>query len=126
MKHIALLASGQGTNAENIADYFANNDAVEVSVLLTDKQDAPVVNKMQRKEIEVKFFPRPLWREQPQLILDLLAEKQVDLIVLAGFTSFIDAKIVDAYEHRIINIHPSLLPKFGGKGMWGMNVQPSA
>lgn len=122
MKHIAILASGTGSNAENIARQFEGDKHIAVDILLCDREEAPVLEKMKRFGIPTQIFPRADWRSNPQPILELLQSRGIDLIVLAGFTSFIPDCIVKAYERRIINLHPSLLPKFGGKGMWGMNV----
>ena len=122
MKRIAILASGTGSNAENIARQFEGDKHIAVDILLCDREEAPVLEKMKRFGIPTQIFPRTDWRSNPQPILELLQNRNIDLIVLAGFTSFIPDCIVKAYERRIINLHPSLLPKFGGKGMWGMNV----
>ena len=122
MKRIAILASGNGSNAENLARYFENDPCISVRVLLYDRENAPVCAKMQPYGIETIYFPRQIWKDEPDKIIDTLQSRDIDLIVLAGFLSFVDSKIIHAYDRRIINLHPSLLPKFGGKGMWGMHV----
>lgn len=122
MKKIAILASGTGSNAENIAKYFANSQLAKVEILLHDREQAPVVEKMKALGIETSFFPRSEWKTDCSKIVGLLEAHGIDLIVLAGFTSIIGNEIIEAFNGKIINIHPSLLPKFGGKGMWGDNV----
>lgn len=122
MKKIVILASGAGTNAENIVRTFNGNGSISVEMLLCDRPEAPVLDKMAALGVKTAVFGRKVWREEPDRILEALDSCRPDLIVLAGFTSIVDARIVGAYPHRIVNIHPSLLPKFGGKGMWGMHV----
>lgn len=121
MKNIAIFASGNGTNAENIARFFAHSSDVRIAVVLTNLPDVPVIERMNRLNIPVKYFPSDQWRKATPIV-DFLAPLHIDLIVLAGFLAFIKLPIIDAYPMRIINIHPSLLPKFGGKGMWGDHV----
>ncbi len=122
MKKIAIFASGTGSNAENLARAFADDLQICVDSLFCDRENAPVVEKMHRYGVPVFYFPKEVWRGDCKEIVELLQDRGVDLIVLAGFTSFIADCIVQAFDRRIINLHPSLLPKFGGKGMWGMNV----
>ena len=122
MKKIAIFASGTGSNAENLARAFADDLQICVDSLFCDRENAPVVEKMHRYGVPVFYFPKEVWRGDCKEIVELLQDRGVDLIVLAGFTSFVADSIVQAFDRRIINLHPSLLPKFGGKGMWGMNV----
>lgn len=123
MKSIVILASGSGTNADNIARVFAEGSAIKVEALLTDRENAPVRAKMEALGIPVVYFPRKEWREQPGVIADFIKTNyHPDLVILAGFNSILKEEFVNAYEGRILNIHPSLLPKFGGPGMWGHNV----
>lgn len=122
MKKIAIFASGTGSNAENLANYFNNDPEIRVDSLFCDREKAPVIEKMQRYGIPVFYFPKEVWRGDCHEITELLQSRSIDLIVLAGFTSFVAESIIRVFDHRIINLHPSLLPKFGGKGMWGMNV----
>lgn len=121
MKRIAILASGSGSNAEQIARYFSNDTEICVDILLADRE-AKAVERMKPFGIEARIIERKTWREHPETIVQLLRERGIDLIVLAGFLSFVAPDIVHAFPHRIINLHPSLLPKFGGKGMWGDHV----
>lgn len=121
MKNIAILASGDGSNAEAIAKYFCNSDYVKVAAVLSNKENAGVHSRMKALEIPTFTFPRNEWNN-PDEILDLLNRLDIDLIVLAGFLCMIQPSIIEAYAGRIINIHPSLLPKYGGPGMWGHHV----
>lgn len=122
MEKIAIFASGTGSNAENLAHTFAGDPQICVDSLFCDRENAPVIEKMRRYGVPVFYFPKEVWRGDCKEIAGLLKSRGIDLIVLAGFTSFVADSIVQAFDRRIINLHPSLLPKFGGKGMWGMNV----
>lgn len=121
MKHIAIFASGEGTNAENIIRYFEHNDVVKIAIVLSDQKNANVLKRAERLNIPSRSFTKQEFYETDR-ILGLLKELKVDLIVLAGFLKLIPEKITREFKGRIINIHPALLPKFGGKGMYGMNV----
>ena len=118
MKRIALFASGSGSNAEKIAQYFADDATVEVSLVLSNNSKAGVIERMRQLHIPVLLFDRHLFYETGR-IPELLQHQQIDLIVLAGFMWLMPANLVQAFPNRIINIHPALLPKFGGKGMYG-------
>lgn len=118
MKRIALFASGSGSNAEKIAEYFTNNDEVKVSLILSNNPKAGVIDRARRLHIPVLLFDRHIFYQTDE-ITELLQNQQVDLIVLAGFLWLLPPSLVKAFERRIINIHPALLPKFGGKGMYG-------
>lgn len=123
MKSLVILASGSGTNAENIARTFAEGGTVKVEALYIDRANAPVKEKMERLGIPVTYIPRKEWREMPgDVARRIQAEHHPDLIILAGFNSILQDEFVDAFEGRILNIHPSLLPAHGGPGMWGANV----
>ena len=123
MRSLVILASGSGTNADNIARFFAEGSTVEVKALLTDRENAPVKEKMERLGIPVVYFPRKEWRDNPGSIAAFIKENyHPDLIVLAGFNSILKEDFVNSFEGRILNIHPSLLPAYGGPGMWGHNV----
>jgi phosphoribosylglycinamide formyltransferase 1 len=124
MKRIALFASGSGSNAEKIADYFANSVEVTISLVLTNNPKAGVIDRARRGfgtglvHAPVLVFDRPTFYQSNQII-ELLQNQRVDLIVLAGFMWLIPAELVRAFPNRIVNIHPALLPKYGGKGMYG-------
>jgi phosphoribosylglycinamide formyltransferase-1 len=120
MKHIVILASGSGTNAENIIKYFKNNTLISVVQVLSNKKDAKVLERAKRLNINSIYFDRGDFYTSDK-ILTILKEK-ADFIVLAGFLWKIPDNIIEAFPNKIINIHPALLPKYGGKGMYGMHV----
>ncbi|MDE6018684.1 MAG: phosphoribosylglycinamide formyltransferase [Muribaculaceae bacterium] len=122
MTNIAVFASGTGSNAVNLVKAFNSGNRIHVALCLTDKENAPVIEKMKDLGVETLFFPRSVWKEQPQVILDTLRSHDIKIIALAGFLCFLSDEIVNAYEGKILNIHPSLLPAYGGKGMHGANV----
>lgn len=121
MKYIAILASGSGTNAENISRYFADSASIRVAVVLSNNQKAGVHERVGRLGIPSFVFTSEEFAEGT-LILKKLIEYKVELVVLAGFMNRISEVLLDAYPDKMINIHPSLLPKYGGKSMYGMHV----
>lgn len=118
---IVVFASGSGSNAEQIIQHFANQPNIRVAKIYVNKPDAFVIERAKGHQIETKVFDRSYFLSHQGLISDLSLENP-DLIVLAGFLWKIPEMIVKAYPNKIINIHPALLPKFGGKGMFGMHV----
>ena len=120
MKRIVIFASGSGTNAENIIKYFKQSTIASVVRVLTNKQHAKVLERANKLSIKSLYFSKKAFAED-DIILNLL-KKEADYIILAGFLWHIPAKIVEAFQNKIINIHPALLPKYGGKGMYGMHV----
>lgn len=121
MRKIALFASGSGTNVENIANYFEQNSNVECSVVLVNKKDAYVIQRAKKLNIPAIVFTRDEFYNTNK-VLDILNEYKIDLIVLAGFLWLVPQNLIDQYIEKIINIHPALLPKYGGKGMYGAKV----
>ncbi|NTW73107.1 MAG: phosphoribosylglycinamide formyltransferase [Eubacteriaceae bacterium] len=121
MKNIAIFASGSGTNAQNIAEYFNHHPIINVSLVLTNNPDAFVLERAKSLGIPSVVFTRKDFYETAY-VLDILQEYQIDYIVLAGFLWFVPDQILKEYSRRIINIHPALLPKHGGKGMYGDKV----
>lgn len=121
MHHIAIFASGEGSNAENIIRYFKHNDIAQVSVVIYNRKEAGVKARAESLDIPAEYAPKELISDENRL-LPLLDRYQVDFIVLAGFLLLIPRYLVQRYHQRIINIHPSLLPKHCGKGMYGMKV----
>ena len=121
MKNIAVFASGSGTNAENIIRYFAASDTARVALIVCDNPEAGVLQRADKHNIEHKTLKRAEIR-QGDALAALLREKHIDYIVLAGFLCLIPESLVEAYRGRIVNIHPSLLPAYGGKGMYGGRV----
>ncbi|TAE23857.1 MAG: phosphoribosylglycinamide formyltransferase [Cytophagales bacterium] len=124
MQRIALFASGSGSNAGKIADHFAASVEVEISLVLTNNPKAGVIDRARggfgtgQIHAPVLMFDRTTFY-QTNRIVELLQKQEIDLIVLAGFMWLIPAQLVRAFPNRIVNIHPALLPKFGGKGMYG-------
>jgi len=119
--NIAIFASGSGTNAENISKYFKNSNSINVKFILSNKKDAFVLTRAENLGIQ------PVYMNKEQLnnenaMLSLLSDYKIDLIVLAGYLKLIPEFLINAFPNKIINIHPALLPKYGGKGMYGMNV----
>lgn len=122
MYNIAILASGSGTNAENIVRTFNEGTLLRVRVCLTDHADAGVIERMNRLGVDTIYVEGAVWRKEPQKVIDILRDCNIDLIVLAGFMRLLNPAIVETFRGRILNLHPSLLPKYGGKGMWGHHV----
>lgn len=120
-KKIILFASGSGSNVENIANYFNLREDVAISCVLSNKSDAKVFERCDRLNINALYFNRQAFSKS-DFILNMLRSLDPDLIVLAGFLWKIPESITLAFPKKIINVHPALLPKYGGKGMFGMNV----
>lgn len=122
MKNIAIFASGEGTNAESIINYFRRPDSnAAVSLVITNRRDAGVVKRAADLGVECLILSLEEFKATSAL-LDILSRHNIDIIVLAGFLLMIPAAMVDRYRGRIVNIHPALLPAFGGKGMYGRHV----
>jgi phosphoribosylglycinamide formyltransferase-1 len=121
MKRIAIFASGSGSNAENIYNYFQKNENIAVSLILTNNPKAGVIERAKRLNIPYIVFYRKEFYVTDKII-DALLKKEIDFIVLAGFLWLLPSSLLEAFPNKIINIHPALLPKFGGKGMYGQHV----
>lgn len=121
MKRIVLFASGSGSNVENIVKYFAGHSNISISCVLTNKRDAYVIDRCNKLGVPAFYFNKAGFTNSP-LVLEILKCIQPDLIVLAGFLLKIPSDLVAAFPRKIINIHPALLPKYGGKGMYGKHV----
>ncbi len=120
MKKIAIFASGSGSNAENIINYFRDNKDIAFPVIICNKVDAFVHERAKKLNIPSFTFKKSEFENGE--VLTLLKKENIDLIILAGFLLKVPGNILKAYPQHIINIHPALLPKFGGKGMYGMHV----
>lgn len=118
MKNIAILASGSGTNAENIIRYFSNHSSAKVVLVLSNNPKAFVIKRAESLGVQALIFDRNDFSDGGR-VLQLLSDNNIDLIVLAGFLWLVPEKLTGMYHGRIINIHPALLPKYGGKGMYG-------
>ena len=123
-KRIAIFASGSGSNAENIYHYFKGNNEIEISAILTNNTKAKVIERAERLGIVCKIFDKTAFYNSTEII-DFLNSKKIDLVVLAGFLWKIPENLIKAFPDKIINIHPALLPKYGGKGMYGDKVHQS-
>lgn len=121
MIQLTILASGSGTNAENIIRYFAGHSLISVGAVISNNPEARVLEKASRHHIPVKVFQNPAW-EEPSAVTAYLEEIQTDYLILAGFLRKIHPSLIAAYPNKILNIHPALLPCFGGKGMYGERV----
>ena len=119
--NIAIFASGSGTNAENISKYFQKSASIKVKLVISNKSDAYVLQRAKNLNIDSLYMNKEELADKNYLI-DVLKDNKIDLIVLAGYLKLIPAFLIEAFPNRIINIHPALLPKFGGKGMYGMHV----
>jgi phosphoribosylglycinamide formyltransferase 1 len=118
---IAIFASGSGTNAESIMTYFQGHENTRVVLLLTNNPGAFAIERARKFNVPAIIFTREQFKET-SLVVKHLHEHDVTHIVLAGFLLLMPAQIINEFKDRIINIHPSLLPKYSGKGMYGMNV----
>ncbi len=121
MKNIAIFISGSGTNAENIIRYFKEHGTARIPLVFSNKKEAPGIGRAARQGIPSLCFDRNDLYDST-LIVDSLKYHRIDYIVLAGFLWLMPKAVTDAYPGRILNIHPALLPSYGGKGMYGDNV----
>lgn len=121
MKNLAIFASGEGTNAENIIRYFENSGTAKVTLLVYNRKEAGVRLRAERLGVRTEYIPKSMFGDSEK-VLATLREANTDIIVLAGFLLFVPEYLLETYHNRIINIHPSLLPLHGGKGMHGIHV----
>jgi len=121
MKTIAILASGSGTNAQNLIEYFNKTVEKKVILVLSNKKDAKVLERAEKLGTPTEIFDRDDLYENGR-VLNILSRLDPDLVVLAGFLWLVPSDILKKFQNRVVNIHPALLPKYGGKGMFGMNV----
>ena len=120
MKRIVIFASGSGSNAENIISYFNNRNTAKVEMVLSNRSNAGVFERCEKLAVECQHFTK-LDFFDTDAVLEIL-KNRADFIVLAGFLLKIPERIIKAFPNKIVNIHPALLPKYGGKGMYGMHV----
>ena len=119
--NIAIFVSGSGTNCENLIRYFEGSDCVNCALVVSNKADALALERATRLGVSTAVTPKAQLND-PQVMLPLLREHAIDFIVLAGFLPLVPDFLIDAFPRRIVNLHPALLPKYGGKGMWGHHV----
>ncbi len=120
-KRIAIFASGTGTNAENLIRFFLEGSKARVTIVFSDRAEAPVLGKAKAFDVEAHSF-KASESEEWERIIHALHEKSIDLVVLAGFLRKIPAPLLEQFPGKVVNIHPALLPKHGGQGMYGMRV----
>ncbi|OQX99428.1 MAG: phosphoribosylglycinamide formyltransferase [Bacteroidetes bacterium 4572_128] len=121
MKKIAIFASGSGTNAENIFKYFQKSEFIKVSLLMSNNKNSFSLERAKNFNIPTKIFNRNQFYKE-NFVIDILEKNKIDFIILAGFLWLIPDNILKNFEKKIINIHPALLPNYGGKGMFGMKI----
>ncbi len=119
--NIAVFASGSGSNFENLARYFSDNERGRVVLLVCNKPEAPVLERARNLGIDSAVVTKAELQD-PERVMPLLRRYGVGFVVLAGFLPLIPDYMIEAFPQRMVNIHPSLLPKYGGKGMWGHHV----
>ena len=120
MKKIAIFISGEGSNAQRMISYFAGHQKIKVACLISSKENVQISTTCKKHQVRYHEYG---WNEQDKKhILDVLKANSIDWIVLAGFLKKIPESMIRIYSNKIINLHPSLLPKYGGKGMYGMHV----
>ncbi len=119
--HIAIFASGTGSNAKKIVEHFKHNPNITVSLIVSNKADAPVLDRARENGIPTLVIDRPYFY-QAESILKIFNKYSIGFVVLAGFLWLVPTYLVHAFKGRMVNIHPALLPKYGGKGMYGMRV----
>ena len=119
--NIAIFVSGSGSNCENLIRYFADSERVNCALVVSNKPDALALERAQKLGVPTAVTPKAQLND-PDVMLPLLREYDIQFIVLAGFLLLIPTFLIDVYPRRIVNLHPALLPKYGGKGMWGHHV----
>ena len=121
MIDVAIFASGKGSNADNICSYFKNNHLIKIGCIFSDRKAAGVFDVAAKHRVSAVYLSKELLNDPEKILAELLSHK-IRFIVLAGYLRLMPVAIINAYRNRIINIHPALLPKYGGKGMYGMKV----
>ncbi len=121
MKRVAIFASGSGTNAEKIIDYFAEVEDIDIALIVCNRPGAGVLDVAERNGVSHMLIDREYFYKSNQILFEL-HQHSIEFIVLAGFLWLVPSYLIKSYKNRIVNIHPALLPKFGGKGMYGMHV----
>lgn len=122
MKNVAIFASGEGTNAENLFKYFANDTRLKIKLVITNKDNSGVIIKAEQYKKNVQIVSKEALENYTAQIIEFLKVENIDLIILAGFLLKIPQDFIKAFPGKIINIHPALLPNYGGQGMYGINV----
>ena len=118
---VAIFASGSGTNAQRIMDYFKDKEGIEISLLLSNNPEAYALTRAEAASIPTRVFTKAEFKDST-IIVDELKDAGISWIILAGFLWLVPKTLIQAFPNSILNIHPALLPNFGGKGMYGMHV----
>jgi len=121
MINLAIFASGSGTNAENLIQFFSGSNRYQIKLIVSNKPDAYVLKRAEKFGIESHCLSSEQIKDH-SLMIEVLKQHQIDFVVLAGYLKLIPPVLIEQFPSKIVNIHPALLPKFGGKGMYGMNV----
>lgn len=121
MVNIAIFVSGSGSNCENIIRYFQTNEQVNTALVVSNRSDAYALTRAEKLNVPSVVLPKADFNNEEK-VLKLMSDHRIDFIVLAGFLLMIPDWLIAAYRHRMINLHPALLPKFGGIGMYGHHV----
>jgi phosphoribosylglycinamide formyltransferase-1 len=124
MTNLAIFASGKGSNADNICRYFKDHNKIKAACILSDRKAAGVFEVAAKYNLAAVYLNIELL-QQPEKVLDILKKHNIGFIVLAGYLKLMPSVIINSYRNKIVNIHPALLPKYGGKGMYGMKVHES-
>ena len=120
-RNIAIFVSGSGSNCENLIRYFEGSDNVNCELVVSNKADAYALVRAQNLGVATAIVPKAQLNDEA-FMMSLMNEHQIAFIVLAGFLPLVPNFLIEAYPRRIVNLHPALLPKYGGKGMWGHHV----
>jgi len=121
MVKLAIFVSGSGTNCENLIEYFKDSESVKCALVVSNKAEAYALVRAEKHGVPTAVMPKAELNDEEKMMA-LMKEYDIDFIVLAGFLPLVPNFLIEAYPMRIVNIHPSLLPKYGGKGMWGHHV----
>ena len=121
MTNVAIFVSGSGTNCENIIRYFKDSEEVKISLVLSNKADAYALVRAKNLNVPTAIMNKNDFNDREKM-MTLMKEYEIEFIVLAGFLLIVPDFLIEAYDRRMINIHPALLPKYGGKGMYGHHV----
>ncbi len=121
VKNIAIFASGTGTNAQKVVEHFSGHPHIQVALIVSNRSEAKVLHMAREKRVDYYVTHRDEFY-QTEIVLHLLQRYAIDFVVLAGFLWLIPKYLLDAFPNRMVNLHPALLPRFGGKGMYGMRV----
>ena len=122
MINAAIFASGEGTNAENLFTYFANDPRIKIKLVVTNKDDAGIIARAEKHKKNVQIISKAALENYTDKFIEFLKVEKIDLIILAGFLIKIPEAFIKAFPKKIVNLHPALLPSYGGKGMYGLNV----